>query len=261
MTSVAKTPVLCVIGPSESGKTRLIEHLVSALSNRGYRLGTAKHAAHGFEIDRPGTDSERLSRSGASMVALVSPGGAAVLFPNLEVDDLESLDAILAHQPYPVDLVLAEGFSHSRFPKIVFNGEPDGSGDDLAQKDDSAHKDDPAKRNEKKAVPDNVVLALDAPLFGTEAPVMAADNVEEIAQFIEEHFLSGVQKKTGELETCCHQRAAISLTVNGRAIPLNNFVSGVLSGAMLGMITPLKGCEDLKPGSRITLCIDPRNQV
>ncbi len=238
MTATSKTPVLCVVGPSGSGKTRLIEQLVFSLSRRGYRLGTAKHAAHGFVIDKPDTDSGRLSRSGAVMVALVSPGSAAVLYPDLEADDLESLDDILTHQTYPVDLVLAEGFSRSRFPKIVLTRARSGNRGPA-----------PVKKREKKPPVFNVVLVLDTPSPESDVPVLPADNVEEIAQFIEERFLTGI------LEKRPNQPANVSLTVNGQAIPVNTFVSEVLSGAVLGMVASLKGCEGLKPGSRITIRI------
>ena len=48
-------PVVTLIGRSDSGKTTLMEKLIPALRQRGYRVGTVKHHSHvGFEIDQIG---------------------------------------------------------------------------------------------------------------------------------------------------------------------------------------------------------------
>jgi molybdopterin-guanine dinucleotide biosynthesis protein B len=50
-------PIVAIVGVSGAGKTTLIETLVPELRGRGHRVGTLKHDAHDFEIDRPGKDS------------------------------------------------------------------------------------------------------------------------------------------------------------------------------------------------------------
>jgi molybdopterin-guanine dinucleotide biosynthesis protein MobB len=52
-------PIVCIVGESKSGKTALIEKLIPELKSRGYRVATAKHAAHGLAFDKPGKDSWR----------------------------------------------------------------------------------------------------------------------------------------------------------------------------------------------------------
>jgi molybdopterin-guanine dinucleotide biosynthesis protein B len=59
-------PVVSVVGHSGSGKTTLLEKLISGLKDRGYSVGTIKHDVHGFEMDRPGKDSWRHKKAGAS---------------------------------------------------------------------------------------------------------------------------------------------------------------------------------------------------
>jgi len=114
--------VVCVVGRSGSGKTTLIEKLVRELGRLGYRVGVAKHAPCGFDMDREGKDTWRFSRAGAAAVAASSPGGIAVIRcaegdPSLG-DVLPYLDGL--------DLVVAEGYRAWEGPKleVVAHGAP-----------------------------------------------------------------------------------------------------------------------------------------
>jgi molybdopterin-guanine dinucleotide biosynthesis protein MobB len=108
-------PVCGVVGSSGAGKTELIRRLVPELTERGLRIGYLKHAAHGFEIDRPGSDSQRLRDVGTPEVVLVGPD---------ELVRMEALDrgapslAALVRGFRRCDLVLVEGFSGDAHPKI-----------------------------------------------------------------------------------------------------------------------------------------------
>ena len=64
--------VFGITGWKNSGKTTLTERLVAELTWRGWLVSTVKHAHHGFEIDKPGTDSHRHREAGAHEVAVVS---------------------------------------------------------------------------------------------------------------------------------------------------------------------------------------------
>ena len=107
--------VLGVSGWHNSGKTVLCEALVAALGARGWRVAAVKHAAHGLELDRPGTDGTRLWEAGADAVVLVGPGQMAVR------ERLEDgvLDDALARLGAGYDLVLVEGFKGTRLPRVV----------------------------------------------------------------------------------------------------------------------------------------------
>lgn len=58
-------PVLQIIGYKNSGKTTLVCRLIEALSAQGIRVGSAKHDAHSFQLDDPGTDSSKHLLHGA----------------------------------------------------------------------------------------------------------------------------------------------------------------------------------------------------
>ncbi|MEE2779230.1 MAG: gephyrin-like molybdotransferase Glp [Myxococcota bacterium] len=108
-------PVMGVTGDSGTGKTWLIERLVSTLSERGLRVGTVKHASHEIRPDTPGKDSYRHAEAGAIRVALVGPGRRALFVRD---DDPPTMAAWLEIFAGHVDLVLVEGFREMPMPRF-----------------------------------------------------------------------------------------------------------------------------------------------
>jgi len=106
-------PIYSVVAFSGTGKTTLLEKLVTELKNRGLRVAIIKHDAHDFVIDHEGKDSWRFSRAGADVTAVVSESKAAII-ENRPV----SLDTLLS-KITDVDLILTEGFKHGIWPKIA----------------------------------------------------------------------------------------------------------------------------------------------
>src|SRR5689334_20561515 len=72
-------PIVCFVGASNSGKTTFLEKLIAELTRRGYRVGTVKHDAHGFEMDREGKDTWRHRQAGAATIAISSPAQVATI--------------------------------------------------------------------------------------------------------------------------------------------------------------------------------------
>ena len=106
-------PILSIVGRSQSGKTTIIEKLIPELKKRGYRIGTIKHAHHGFDIDKSGKDSWRHRHAGAETVVVASPGQIAMV----KDDQSDSLDALL-HYFDGMDLIITEGYKAQSKPKI-----------------------------------------------------------------------------------------------------------------------------------------------
>ncbi|RQH00008.1 molybdopterin-guanine dinucleotide biosynthesis protein B [Natrarchaeobius oligotrophus] len=65
--------VVSLAGPSDAGKTTLVEALVPRLTDRGRRVATVKSIHHAVEIDTPGTDTHRHRTAGAEAVVGVTP--------------------------------------------------------------------------------------------------------------------------------------------------------------------------------------------
>ena len=130
--------VIGVVGPSGSGKTALIEGVVQRLRADGIAVGAVKHAAHGFEVDRPGSDSDRMVRAGAAPVLLSGPEEQVLRVrrdaAGLPVERLLGAVAATAEAlGQPLELLLVEGFRHPDRPWVRVGREtPAGPGDDGA---------------------------------------------------------------------------------------------------------------------------------
>ncbi len=105
-----------IAGWSGSGKTTLLERLIPCLTGRGLTVSLIKHAHSGFDIDRPGKDSDRHREAGCTEVVLASDQRWALMHELRGAPPL-SLEALLARMS-PADLVLVEGFKTGGLPKL-----------------------------------------------------------------------------------------------------------------------------------------------
>ncbi len=105
-----------VTGWKDTGKTTMMERLVTEITARGLSVSTVKHAHHNVDVDQPGKDSYRHRQAGAQQVILSSANRWALM--NEIRDGAEApLDGLLTKLS-PVDLVLVEGYKRDRHPKL-----------------------------------------------------------------------------------------------------------------------------------------------
>jgi molybdopterin-guanine dinucleotide biosynthesis protein B len=109
------SPIVSIVGDSKSGKTTLIEKLISELKSRGYRVAAIKHTIHHLDFDKPGKDSWRHLKAGSDAVTVVSPDQIVTIKPVSVQPDLEETARLLGDN---YDIVLAEGFKDSLAPKV-----------------------------------------------------------------------------------------------------------------------------------------------
>jgi molybdopterin-guanine dinucleotide biosynthesis protein B len=115
------TPIISIVGRSNSGKTTLIERLIPEFTKRGYRVATIKHHGKDFQIDQEGKDSWRHKEAGAHTVVISSPQKVALIEDSSH--DL-SLAELANRFIRGVDIIIAEGFKRDKHPKIeVFRPE------------------------------------------------------------------------------------------------------------------------------------------
>ncbi len=168
-----QVPILGFSAFSGTGKTTLLTQLIPLLKNKELRVGLIKHSHHAFEIDKPGKDSYRLRKAGASEVMLVSSRRRAIISefdfpiePRLD-DQLKALNQS------ELDIILVEGFKAEVFPKIELH-RPSLNNELLFKKD-----------------PSIIAIATDQELM-TEAiqiPQLDINNPEQISLFIRNQFL------------------------------------------------------------------------
>jgi molybdopterin-guanine dinucleotide biosynthesis protein B len=108
------SPVVSVVGYSGSGKTTLLEKLISELKTRGYAVGTIMHDVHGFEMDKPGKDSWRHKKAGASATIISSPFQIGMV---RDVEHDHSPEELMALLP-DMDIILTEGYKRENLPKL-----------------------------------------------------------------------------------------------------------------------------------------------
>jgi molybdopterin-guanine dinucleotide biosynthesis adapter protein len=150
---------------TNSGKTYLMERLITELKRRGRNVTAVKHAMHGHTVDPEGKDTFKFAQRGADRVILFSPDGLLMYeASHPETDYLYTLAS------QDMDIVLVEGFKSGPFRKIeVFN-------------------------EENYATP----LCVEEPGQGflaivsrapvdTDIPQFRFEDIESIAAFIEEH--------------------------------------------------------------------------
>lgn len=158
-------PIVCFVGRSNSGKTTFIERVIPELVRAGYKVATVKHAGHGFDLDTEGKDSWRHKRAGASSVAILSKGSMALFADVSDQPTVEEVrDRFLDHT---YDLIIAEGWKHEGYPKIVIVRDRFGEV--------------PLSTEGLLAVVSDKPVDLDVPAFGL-------DDVSAVAALIMTHF-------------------------------------------------------------------------
>ncbi|HSE14799.1 MAG TPA: molybdopterin-guanine dinucleotide biosynthesis protein B [Candidatus Deferrimicrobium sp.] len=158
------------VSKSGTGKTTLLEKVISRLKDRGYRVGAIKHDAHRFDIDRPGKDSYRLTAAGADTMVISSPEKLALVKRHAASPPVEDL---LAAFFTDVDIVLTEGFKSSSLPKI-----------EVHRRERSADLLCRGKGHD----PMLLAVASDEPL-DLDVPLLDIDDPDGVADFIEGNFL------------------------------------------------------------------------
>ncbi|TQQ09533.1 bifunctional molybdopterin-guanine dinucleotide biosynthesis adaptor protein MobB/molybdopterin molybdotransferase MoeA [Vibrio cholerae] len=110
-------PLLGFAAYSGTGKTTLLEALLPKLTAAGLRIGLLKHAHHDFDVDKPGKDSYRLRKAGASQMLIASRNRHALM---TETPDAEAeFDYLLTRfDAEKLDMILVEGCKNIAFPKI-----------------------------------------------------------------------------------------------------------------------------------------------
>lgn len=159
--------ILFIVGRKKTGKTTLIEKLLSGLKEQGYRLGSIKHTSHDHQFDREGSDSFRHAQAGAGTTLLISPNTIACFSRDLRKRKLDELCDYLFRD---CNLVIGEGFKGSPYPKIEVLGEDAESVPTCSEQD-------------------NLIAIVGNKKTGLPVPHFSIDQVEEIIGFIRKKFL------------------------------------------------------------------------
>lgn len=208
-------PVVSIVGRKNSGKTRLIEGIVSELKRREYTVGTIKHGVHHDiqlkDIDSEGTDTYRHYQAGVETVVLAAPEILA-LFKKIEKP--QTIDQIRRVYLSELDIILTEGFKQEDKPKIeVVRSEI--SGELLCHPSE-----------------DNLVAIVSDKKFALDIPCFELNDYTGITDFLEKEFIQEDKAKE------------IGLFVDSKEIPLKGFTGRFIKETILGMIGSLHGIPE-----------------
>ncbi|MEE8174607.1 MAG: molybdopterin-guanine dinucleotide biosynthesis protein B [Dehalococcoidia bacterium] len=204
-------PIVCIVGKSGSGKTRLLEGLIAELKRRGYRLAAVKHTDHLLELDQPGKDSWRLIQAGSDAAVISTPQKIGLIRTVSQDSSLEELSRLIGGD---FDIILAEGFRHGSAPKIeVYRKE---LGEDLLCSQQQL-----------------LAIVSDEPL-DVAVPRYSADDFQGLADFIEQSFLAGGKEED------------MALFVNGASVPLSPFPREFIAKTLVGMISALHDVGEVR---------------
>ncbi|NOY27904.1 MAG: molybdopterin-guanine dinucleotide biosynthesis protein B [Oligoflexia bacterium] len=156
----AAAPIVAIVGWKNSGKTTLVERVVSELADRGLRVGTVKATHHDIEPDPEGKDSWRHRRAGATETLLVGPN-RWVLTHEGHVPFHTAITRLI-----DVDIIVVEGMRGARLPKVEVVS-PDSQRPLLAPGDPDIH-----------------LVAADRPIGPIGVPVLPRDDIAGIADAV-----------------------------------------------------------------------------
>ena len=111
-------PLLGFAAFSGVGKTTLIEQLIPKLTAEGVRVALIKHSHHDIEMDKPGKDSYRLRKAGATQVVLASPYRTIIFKEKSGHTEPTLREQLHCLDINALDVVLVEGFRDEKFTKI-----------------------------------------------------------------------------------------------------------------------------------------------
>ncbi|MFH4466771.1 bifunctional molybdopterin-guanine dinucleotide biosynthesis adaptor protein MobB/molybdopterin molybdotransferase MoeA [Vibrio diabolicus] len=177
-------PILGFAAYSGTGKTTLLEALLPKLTEAGLRIGMLKHAHHNFDVDKPGKDSYRLSKAGASQMLIASRNRFALMTETPEAEaEFEYL--LTRFDEDKLDVVLVEGCKNIAFPKIELHREEVGK-PWLYPHDENI-----------------IAIASDSAELDSELPQMNINDLDAIAQFVLQYVQDAKAPKSKEKDAAC----------------------------------------------------------
>ena len=206
-------PIISIVGPSDSGKTTLVEKLVRLLSRKGYAIGVLKHTHARIKFDRAGTDTDRFRKAGAKLSA-ISDDEMLARLSNVSGVSPRDLITALAKD---VDLLIVEGYKREALPKLLLT-------DHLSEVDFKgivATYGNKGKRGNGERGKGN---------GSPNIPHFKTHQVAKIAQWLERMFIKP-GRKTG----------AVRVSIDGRDLPMKPFVARMVMETNRGILKSLKG--------------------
>ncbi|WP_295116184.1 molybdopterin-guanine dinucleotide biosynthesis protein B [uncultured Methanobrevibacter sp.] len=107
--------IVSIVGKKNTGKTSLTVKVIEELTKRGYNVASIKHSHHSIEMDKENTDTWKHKQAGSNLVVGV---GSTTFFNARKEHDLNRILFLLKHFD-DFDFVIIEGYKRYNYPKII----------------------------------------------------------------------------------------------------------------------------------------------
>lgn len=222
--------ILGIYGESKSGKTTLVEKLIKALKEKGYRVSSVKKIhIQDFTIDTEGKDTWKHSKAGAQVVVAQSQNETTFLVNrNMAPKDI----FYFIEKITEFDLVIVEGYWDDDNPKIVVGG--------IEEKPNTVFR----YGNNFDEVLGYVLEGIEVEkvlkkLPGLDCGKCGLETCKE--------FALSIHLNKNKFDDCYYfSEKRISLEVDGKEIPLGRFAKDIVAGTIGGMVSSLKGVKEGK---------------
>jgi len=226
MPATLSVPIIAVVGSRKSGKTTTVEAIVRELTKKGYRLATIKHVHEpDFTFDSRGKDTWRHAQAGARIIVGVAAEETVVI--KRGKTSRCTLDDLTQNCRDGTDVIVLEGFrglvaQDLTVPKIV-----------------TAKTREEIEEALRLFKP---ILAFTGPIAKNQATAFKIPYVdvrtepEKLSEIVDKRIGPIVQKRR-------ESREALTITVNGRLLPLNPYVQKVTRNVLFALVSTLKGVQ------------------
>ncbi len=222
---ISETPIFCIVGESNTGKTSLVCDLIEGLDERGYEVGSIKHTRGDFSIDSEGKDTWHHAEAGSKLVGFSAKNETDFIFKErLEVESLVSKMERLGN----FDVILIEGMKGEEFPKIATEGY---QGEDVSIR----YEDNFEEIIDHIEEIINIEHILDQ-LPETDCKKCGYDSCEGLAK--------SIYREKSSLDDCGFKRGKVRLKINGDEVELSRFPSKFMEKTVRGMVNSLKGVDE-----------------
>lgn len=232
--------IVSIVGKKNTGKTSLTVKVIEELTRRGFNVASIKHSHHSIEMDKENTDTWKHKQAGANLVVGV---GSTTFFNARQEMDLNRILYLIKHMD-DFDFVVIEGYKSYNYPKIITS--PNVRDEYTIKEVDSFTIDEKGISELADLIEERGHDIVDT-LFANNC---GYNDGETIASEI----------RNGNLKVDDLDNVQGYLSIDGKVVGLNRFVSDYLKQSVMGVINTLNlkdyGVEDI---GKIELVIPNEN--
>jgi molybdopterin-guanine dinucleotide biosynthesis protein B len=217
--------ILGIYGYQDSGKTTVVEGLVSDLVGRGYTVSTIKHTTHDIGPGEAGKDTSRHAGAGADPVVLLSGEGAVVsIASSMGIERVVEM----IRRGFSPDVVLIEGLKDGPYRKVSMG--------DIEPRDDTVMSNPSVEELADYVEGEVRVERMLASLPGLDCGKCGMDCLSLARKVLGGEMTREDCRELSDID--------VTITVGGRRIMAGAFVSEIVEGTVRGMLGTLKGYDD-----------------